>query len=128
MPRQATASFGELLRQYRRSAGLTQEGLAERTGLSVHGIKKLERGVTHPYRDTAQRLAAALQLGPNDEDQFRAAVQPVRRPETLRADTPSVAARRKLPISLSSFVGRDKEQAEVLRLIHQEAIRLVTLT
>jgi predicted ATPase/DNA-binding CsgD family transcriptional regulator/DNA-binding XRE family transcriptional regulator len=128
MPQQAIASFGEQLRQYRRAAGLTQEALAERAGLSVHRIQKLERGVTNPYRDTAQRLAAALQLGPYDEDQFRAAVQPVRRRETLRSHTPWVAARRNLPIPLSSFIGRDKEQAEVLRLMHQEAIRLVTLT
>jgi hypothetical protein len=26
----------------------------------MHGIQKLERGATHSYRDTAQRLAAAL--------------------------------------------------------------------
>ena len=48
-----TPGFGDLLRQYRQAAGLTQEALAERAGLSVHGIQKLERGVTHPYRDTA---------------------------------------------------------------------------
>ena len=70
MPQQAIASFGEQLRQYRRAAGLTQEALAERAGLSVHRIQKLERGVTNPYRDAAQRLAAALQLGPYDEISF----------------------------------------------------------
>jgi transcriptional regulator with XRE-family HTH domain len=34
--------------------GLTQEGVAERAGLSVHAIQKLERGTTHPYRPHAR--------------------------------------------------------------------------
>jgi len=43
-----SATFGDLLRQHRLEAGLTQEALAERAGLSVHGIQKLERDVTRP--------------------------------------------------------------------------------
>jgi transcriptional regulator with XRE-family HTH domain len=55
--------FGDLLRQYRLAAGLTQEVLAEKAGLSVPGISDLERGVRRiPRRDTIERLAAALQL------------------------------------------------------------------
>ncbi len=55
-PVAAPAAFGELLRQHRLAAGMTQEGLAEQAGLSVHGIQKLEGGATHPYRDTAERV------------------------------------------------------------------------
>src|SRR5262245_50518891 len=40
--------FGEMLRHHRRAAGLTQQGLAERAGLSEHGIQKLESGASHP--------------------------------------------------------------------------------
>ena len=65
--------FGDLLRQYRLAAGLTQEGLAERAGLSVHGIQKLERGATHPFRDTASRLERALQLEQDDRARLLAA-------------------------------------------------------
>ena len=36
--------FGDLLRRYRTAAGLTQEELAERAGLSTRGISDLERG------------------------------------------------------------------------------------
>src|SRR5712692_7636003 len=54
-------SFGELLKQYRLAAGLTQEALAERAGLSVREISDLERGVNRaPRPDTLQLLAAAL--------------------------------------------------------------------
>ena len=67
---QSTTGFGTLLRQHRLAAGLTQEALAERAGLSVYGIQKLEAGTTHPYRDTAQRLALALELTPDAAEQF----------------------------------------------------------
>jgi transcriptional regulator with XRE-family HTH domain len=52
-------TFADLLRLYRQAAGLTQEQLAERADLSVHGIEKLERGAMHPYRDTARRNSSA---------------------------------------------------------------------
>ena len=79
-PRLATsASFGELLRQHRLAAGVTQEGLAERAGLSVHGIQKLESGATHPYRDTAERLIRVLQLGEHDEALLKLAARPAPR-------------------------------------------------
>lgn len=105
---------------------MTQEGLAERAGLSVHGIQKLERGVTHPYRDTAQRLSAVLKLSPENEEQFRAAVQPVRRHGTTRRDAPSAQRHHNLPLLLSSFIGRDQEFAHVMAQL--EAARLLTLT
>src|ERR1051325_581518 len=73
---EAAATFGELLRQHRLAQGLTQEALAERAGLSAHGILKLERSSTHPYRETAERLSRALHLTGEAEVRFRAAAQP----------------------------------------------------
>ena len=43
-PRGQDAPFGERLRHLREAAGLTQEELAERSGLSAKGISDLERG------------------------------------------------------------------------------------
>ena len=55
-------SFAVLLRRYR--AGLTQEELAERAGLSVRAVSDLERGVRRaPYKETVRLLAEALGLG-----------------------------------------------------------------
>ena len=88
--------------------------------------RSLERGVTHPYRDTAQRLAAALQLLPADEEPFRAAVQPVRRHGTVRAHTQSALRQENLPIFLTSFIGREQQVGEVTALL--DGARLVTLT
>jgi transcriptional regulator with XRE-family HTH domain len=56
-------AFGEVLRRFRAAAGVSQKSLAERAGLSVHGISDLERGARrHPYPDTVRRLAEALNL------------------------------------------------------------------
>ena len=47
-----------LLRQWRRSASLTQEDLAERAGMSVETISALERGISRShYRATITSLA-----------------------------------------------------------------------
>ncbi len=48
------SSFGVLLKEYRLAAGLTQEALAERAGLSARNIQNLERGENHPLADTAR--------------------------------------------------------------------------
>jgi transcriptional regulator with XRE-family HTH domain len=53
------AGFAAVLRRRRLAAGLTQEALAERAGMSARGIQNLEGGVTRPARDSARRLAAA---------------------------------------------------------------------
>src|ERR1700738_2191882 len=56
-----TASFGLALRRHRIAAGLTQEELAERAGLSARGIQDLESGARRsPRAETVRRLAAAL--------------------------------------------------------------------
>jgi DNA-binding XRE family transcriptional regulator len=45
--------FGTLLRRYRQAAGLSQEELAERAGLSARTVGDLERGVSHAPRKDA---------------------------------------------------------------------------
>ena len=58
-------SFGELLRQRRLAAGLTQEALAERAGVSAKAVSDLERDPDRtPRLDTVGLLADALGLDP----------------------------------------------------------------
>jgi transcriptional regulator with XRE-family HTH domain len=63
MAEQVALGFGDLLRQLRADAGLTQEELAEAAGLSPRSVSDLERGI-HPTarKDTAELLAGALGL------------------------------------------------------------------
>ena len=56
-------TFAEALRRYRVEAGLTQEQLAERAGVSARCLGDLERGGPHvPRRTTMRQLADALGL------------------------------------------------------------------
>ena len=54
-------SFGRMLRQQRRAAGLTQEELAELAGITPRGLAGIETdAVRRPQRHTVERLASAL--------------------------------------------------------------------
>lgn len=53
---------GELLREERERAGLTQEELAKKVGVDNSYISKMENEVASPTRDVAVKLADALGL------------------------------------------------------------------
>jgi non-specific serine/threonine protein kinase len=131
----AVPAFGALLRGHRRAAGLTQEALAERAGLSRRGLQHLEAGDAHPHPATLDALAAALDLAPDDRARLRAAgpaAPPGRAPAGFpdgppgARPPPAAAAPSNLPAPLTSFVGRERELAAVAALLG--AHRLVTLT
>ncbi|WNM39239.1 tetratricopeptide repeat protein [Micromonospora halotolerans] len=98
-----------LLGELRRVAGLTQEELAERTGLTVRGISNIERGrVPRPRRRSVEALAVGLGLRGDQVHQF------VRHycPEATRLPAPGAAvvpAPAQLPAASSSFTGREPE-------------------
>jgi predicted ATPase/DNA-binding XRE family transcriptional regulator len=121
---QRAAGFGQLLRELRVVAGLTQEELAERSGLSPRGISDLERGARlSPRLVTVRQLSAALQLVDSDRAALEKAAY---RPRVPLAREPAVpAGRSSLPVQMTSFVGRDREQSEIERLLHGQ--RLITL-
>ena len=52
-------SLAPLVRRLRRSAGLSQRGLARRAGTSQPAIARYERGAATPSWETLERLAAA---------------------------------------------------------------------
>src|SRR5215469_5047495 len=60
---QAPGQLGVLLQRHRVAAGLSQEELAERAGLSRRGISDLERGARRaPHPATLRRITEALNL------------------------------------------------------------------
>ena len=100
-------TFSQLLKRFRRAAGLTQEELAERAGLSVEGISALERGVNRiPRRDTVELLAEALNLSAHEQALFAAAARGRPAPEAAlaHARTPFAGTSTTLPL-----VGRAHE-------------------
>ncbi|HWE61858.1 MAG TPA: AAA family ATPase, partial [Chloroflexota bacterium] len=103
--------FGTLLRRTRRAAGLTQEALAERSGVSARTISDLERGVHHaPHADTAALLAETLGLRDGDLAAFVTATGRLRsrraRPTEGRGPTQVGAGS-----DVAPFVGRQGEVA-----------------
>jgi predicted ATPase/DNA-binding XRE family transcriptional regulator len=125
------ARFGQLLRTLRISAGLTQDALAERAGLSTRGVQDLERGVNQaPRRETVALLAGALGLSPQDRAALESeATATPRRP---REATPPIQSDGvcpgDLPIPMTDLLGRTREIAAVADLLRREDVRLVTLT
>src|SRR5215211_5343941 len=75
--------FGARLRRVREAAGLAQEELAERAGLSPNTIGGLERGERrHPYPATLRALAAALGLTDAERAVLAGEAPPVQAPGT----------------------------------------------
>ena len=92
------APFDELLKDYRRAAGLTQAALAERAGVSVRGIQALERGDNRPQRDTVRRLAVALGLREEERARFVAVASPGPRQRTPSGSAPSPSSSPSAPV------------------------------
>ena len=124
------ATFGTLLRGFRLDAGLTQEALAQLSGVSVRGIQDLERDINQPQRGTAQRLTEALRLSTEASMRLTGAIRttPRRHAPARRRATVSIPNRRAIPIPLTPLIGRDDEVALVHDLLGRSTVRLVTLT
>jgi predicted ATPase/transcriptional regulator with XRE-family HTH domain len=118
-----SATFGELLRDHRRSAGYSQEALAERAGLSAGAVSALEQGLRRaPYRDTVEALVKALNLAGSALMEFESSAAAARR----RHRVTEVNQSGTIPVRLTSFVGRETDTAELKALLSQH--RLTTIT
>jgi len=111
------ATFAGLLRTLRADARLTQEELAEASGVGPRTVSDLERGIAvTPQRETMRRLADALQLTGPSRAEFEAAA----RGRPAPAGTGSVgsggatAVTRTLPRDISSFTGRQQPLQELM--------------
>ena len=69
--------FSDWIRQLRVQQDLTQEGLAEQVGCSVTMMLPIEGERRRPSRAMAERLAAVLQVAPEQRATFVAAARAV---------------------------------------------------
>jgi predicted ATPase/DNA-binding XRE family transcriptional regulator len=127
----AAEPFGQVLRRHRLAAGLSQELLAERTGLSARAIRALERGDrSRPRPHTIMLLADCLDLRGPDRAAFQAAAWPA----STGPSSPAVslaapyATGHHLPAPLTSLIGREQDAAAVQALLRRSGVRLVSLT
>ena len=113
--------LGPTLKNLRATAGLTQEELAERSGISARTISDVERGLRSTvYPHTARRLAAALGLEEDAAHRFEA----VAAGRTIIKPQAPVL----LPIPPTPLLGRADEVAKVVSASNDPRIRLLTLT
>ena len=115
----AGKGFGELLRYYRLMSGLTQEELADRSGLSVRTIANMECGrTTRPYRRSVKSLADALALAGPQREQLDRAFRHITGgaltaemgiPGELAGEAPPLPVPRQMPAAVAPFAGRTDE-------------------
>src|SRR5712691_3044998 len=103
------------LRRRRLNAGLTQEELADRTGLSVRAISDIERGITsRPHSNSVSMLAKALGFDESGSAELPKASRPR---DEGPAPPPNRRVPRQLPHALASFVGREAEMTMLTGLL-----------
>lgn len=107
-------TFGELLRAHRLRVRLTQEELADGSGVSVRAISDMERGrAKGPQRRTVEALAGVLSLA---EPETRALLDAAKEGRARRAPSMTPSA---LPPDVADLTGREAELA-VLAAVAEE--------
>jgi tetratricopeptide (TPR) repeat protein/transcriptional regulator with XRE-family HTH domain len=108
-------SFGDRVRDLRLRRGLSQEDLAERTGVAVRGLRNIEAGrVGAPRPATVRLLADAFGLAGAERDAFVAAALVRDRPAApAPPDEPGPAVPAQLPRDAAAFTGRAESLARL---------------
>ena len=134
MPQREPHPLAALVRQFRLSTGLSQEEVAEQSGLSTRTISDIERGLSLAPRPETIRIALAkgLELAASERTSLITAARP-----ELRAilDTVSNEATSQFGKSLvdlpdlpGGLVGRELDACDLADRVMRRAVRLITLT
>jgi len=116
-----TESLADVLRLFRSAAHLSQEALAERSGLSTRTVSDIETGSARtPRLITIMLLAEALGLSASERSRLQEAA---RKP----AAQGGAAAPRASALPAVALIGRDADVARLCALLSREGVRLVTL-
>ncbi|MCF6473797.1 tetratricopeptide repeat protein [Nonomuraea sp. MG754425] len=114
-------SLGALLRAHRERALLTQQQLADRAGLNVRTIRRLELDLAHRPRSTSvYGLAKALSLSTPEEKELAAAARAFSAWVTAGSRPEPDSTPRQLPPVAAHFVGWRTELA-MLDDLHKES-------
>ena len=126
MTQEPDAPFSVRLRRLRQAAGLTQEELASRAGLTAKGISALERGERRrPYPHTVRSLANALGI---PEEERATLIEAVPKRGDVAHPAPAAVVRSTLPAPSTPLVGRERALEEVTDLLRRPKGWLLTLT
>src|ERR1051325_169241 len=119
-------SFGRWLRQRRRMLDLTQLACANLVGCSRSTLRRIETGDLKPSKELALILLEKLGIPESERPEwirFARGLSLIHQ-KSIQEFIPSRQLTN-LPAALTSFIGRENEQDEVIQLIAKN--RLVTL-
>ncbi len=118
-------SFGEWLRKQRRALDLSRQAFADLVGCAEVTLRRIEAGTLKPSKELANILMEKLGIPETQHPQW---ISFARGLSSLPTQSPlsSNKPQSNLSLSLTSFVGRENEQAQVINLVSKH--RLVTLT
>ncbi len=123
-----TGQLGDLIWRAQLAAGLSQEQLAERSGLSARTISDLERGQRKtPHLESLRMLAAGLDLSSEDRKALLQAARPNLQ-QPLRTSAPALVPDPGLPVADSPLIGREREVDDIVSQVRGDERRLTTLT
>jgi transcriptional regulator with XRE-family HTH domain len=127
----AEVSFGDWLKHRRLGLGLTQDQLALQINCSTSALRKFESEERRPSAVTIKQLADIFNIPPEERKSFlrfaRGDWQASEGCDTDHAPwrLSSIVQQSNLPSLFTSFIGREKEQREVISLLKKN--RMVTL-
>lgn len=118
-------SFGPWLRKQRRNLDLSRQAFANQVGCAEVTVRRIEAGTLKPSKELASILLEKLGIPETERRQW---ISFARGSSglPLSSTPPSSKPITNLPAPITTFIGREKEQAEVISLITKH--RLVTLT
>ena len=122
---QEEISFGVWLRKQRRALDLSRQAFADQVGCAEVTLRRIETGTLKPSKELANVLIEKLGIPESERSKWISFARGV-------ADVPlnpipsSNQHTTNLPTPLTTFIGREKEQSQVIKLIAKH--RLVTLT
>jgi predicted ATPase/DNA-binding XRE family transcriptional regulator len=118
-------SFGIWLRKQRRALDLSRQAFADQVGCAEITLRRIEEGTLKPSRELASVLLQKLGIPETERSQWIAFARGLS--EFPRSSAPSASKLiTNLPVPLTTFIGRERDQAEVSQLISK--YRLITLT
>ncbi|GHH43829.1 XRE family transcriptional regulator [Lentzea cavernae] len=118
-------ALGALLASYRRRAGLTQEELAERAGVSARSISDVECGrIRWPQRRTRESLAEVLGLNDAEREEFLLATK-TGKLSAPQAPVPPAVRRSPLPPGVTDFTGRAAEMTALAGLAESGGVAVL---
>jgi predicted ATPase/DNA-binding XRE family transcriptional regulator len=117
--------FGAWLRKQRRALDLTRQAFADQVGCAEVTLRRIEAGTLKPSKELASILLEKLDIPEIERAQW---ISFARGLSGYPLSSTPLSSKRitNLPAPITTFIGRGKEQADVIGLISKH--RLITLT